>query len=290
MSGPFIVVFRERFVPKFRVGPASLHYDVTGHGPETIVFLHGLLWSGAMFAAQVAQFSSTYRCVTLDFRGQGLSDVARDGYDMDDLVGDVLALVHEIGGSPVHLAGLSMGGFVAMRIAARRPDLVRSLILLETSAGAEDRAKISSYRLLGTIGRYFGFGPVASRTMPIMFGRTFLRDASRAAERAHWRRALIANDRIGISRALRGVIERKSVEDELSQITAATLVIVGDEDVATVPAKAERIRDGIVGAKLVVIPRAGHSATIEEPAAVNAAIASFLAPMRERFFASRTDE
>lgn len=263
-------------MPKFRVGSASLHYDVTGNGPETIVFLHGLLWSGAMYAAQVAHFSQTYRCVTLDFRGQGRSDVARDGYEMDDLAQDVLALVHEIGGAPVHLAGLSMGGFVAMRIAARRPDLLRSLILLETSAGAEDPAKISSYRLLGTIGRLFGFGLVASRVMPLMFGQTFLRDASRAPERAHWRRMLVANDRIGVSRALRGVVERKSVESELSLITAPTLVIVGDEDVATVPAKAERIRDGIVGAKLVVIPRAGHSSTIEEPAAVNAAIATFL--------------
>ena len=131
-----------------------------------------------------------------------------------------------------------------MRIAARRPDLVQSLILLETSVGPEDPAKIGSYRLLGTIGRFFGFGLVASRVMPIMFGRTFLREASRATEREHWRRMLVANDRVGISRALRGVIERKSIEDELSHITAPTLVIVGDEDVATVPAKAERIRDG----------------------------------------------
>ena len=263
-------------MPKFRVGSASLHYDMTGNGPETIVFLHGLLWSGAMYAAQVAHLSPTYRCVTLDFRGQGQSDVTRDGYEMENLALDVLALIHELGGAPVHLTGLSMGGFVAMRIAARRPDLVRSLMLLETSAEAEDSAKIASYRVLGTIGRYFGFGLVASRVMPIMFGQTFLRDASRASERAHWRRILVANDRIGISRALRGVIDRPSVESELSLITAPTLVIVGDEDVATVPAKSERIRDGIVGAKLVRIPRAGHSSTIEEPAAVNAAIDAFL--------------
>ena len=66
-------------------------------------------------------------------------------------------------------------------------------------------------------------------------------------------------------------------EREIGKIVAPTLVIVGDEDVATVPAKAERIRDLIPGAKLAVIPHAGHSSTIEEPDAVNAAIASFLA-------------
>ena len=269
-------------MPKFRVGSAPLHYDVTGNGPETIVFLHGLLWSGAMYAAQVAHFSHAYRCVTLDFRGHGQSDVARDGYEMENLTLDVLALIHELGGAPVHLAGLSMGGFVAMRIAARRPHLVRSLTLLETSSSAEDPAKIASYRLLGTIGRYLGFGLVASRVMPIMFGRTFLRDASRADERATWRRALVANDRIGISRALRGVVERPSVEAELSRITASTLVIVGDEDVATVPAESVRIRNGIAGAELVRIPRAGHSSTIEEPAAVNAAIEAFLGALAVR--------
>jgi 3-oxoadipate enol-lactonase len=85
-----------------------------------------------------------------------------------------------------------------------------------------------------------------------------------------------------VQRALGGVIARASIEDELGKITAPTLVIVGDEDVATVPAKAERIRDGISGAKLVVIPHAGHSSSIEEPQAVNAAIASFLTDVSAR--------
>jgi pimeloyl-ACP methyl ester carboxylesterase len=92
---------------------------------------------------------------------------------------------------------------------------------------------------------------------------------------------LIANDRIGVERALGGVIARAGVEDEIAKITAPTLVVVGDEDVATVPAKAERIRDLIPGAKLAVIPRAGHSSTIEEPDAVNAALASFLAEVAQ---------
>jgi pimeloyl-ACP methyl ester carboxylesterase len=72
------------------------------------------------------------------------------------------------------------------------------------------------------------------------------------------------------------VIERAGVVDELARITCPTLVLVGEEDVATVPAKSERIRDLIAGATLVRIPEAGHSSSVEQPAAVTAALAAFL--------------
>jgi pimeloyl-ACP methyl ester carboxylesterase len=269
-------------VPLLDCNGAKIFYESTGDGPETIVFAHGLLWGGDMFAAQVAEFSKRYRCVTFDFRGQGKTPVAESGYGMDELTKDAAALIKSLGLGPVHFAGLSMGGFVAMRLGIRRPDLVRSLILLETSAGPEPPEKIGKYKLLALVGRWLGFGVVASQVMPIMFGQTFVNDPARKAERDHWRKRLIANDRVGVQRALGGVIERAPIEDELGKIAAPTLVIVGDEDVATVPAKAERIRDGIAGAKLVVIPRAGHSSTIEEPQAVNTAIESFLADLSAR--------
>jgi pimeloyl-ACP methyl ester carboxylesterase len=268
-------------VPLQTVGDVSLYYESTGTGPETIVFAHGLLWSGEMYAAQVAEFSKRYRCITFDFRGQGRTPVTPDGYDMDTLANDAIGLIESLGIAPVHFAGLSMGGFVAMRVAARRPDLVRSLILLETSAEPEPREKIGRYKLLGFVGRWFGYGVVAGQVMPIMFGKTYCNDPAREQERNAWRAKLIANDRIGVERALGGVIARAGVEDEIAKITAPTLVVVGDEDVATVPAKAERIRDLIPGAKLAVIPRAGHSSTIEEPDAVNAALASFLAEVAQ---------
>lgn len=72
------------------------------------------------------------------------------------------------------------------------------------------------------------------------------------------------------------MIRREAITPELPDIRAPTLVIVGDEDVATVPSKAERIVAGIANATLVVIAKAGHSSTVEQPAAVTAAITSFL--------------
>ena len=128
--------------------------------------------------------------------------------------------------------------------------------------------------MLNWIARYFGISLVVNAVMPIMFGKSALCDPARAAEREAWRRQLRSNRR-SIWRAVNGVIERPSVYHELSRIAAPTLVMVGEEDTATVPAKAERIAAAIAGAKLVRIPRAGHSATVEQPQAVTQAISGF---------------
>ncbi len=261
---------------RIRVNGADLFYEEQGRGAETIVFAHGLLWSGRMFDAQVAALRDRYRCVAYDFRGQGRSEVTRDGYDMETLYGDSVALVEAVGQPPCHFVGLSMGGFIGMRIAARRPELLRSLVLLETTADPEPPENVPRYRTLAFIARWLGLRLVARRVERIMFGRTFLADPARASTRAEWRRRLLANHRTGIARATGGVIDRAGVAEELSRIRCPTLVVVGDEDVATVPAKSERIAGAIAGSTLVVLPRAGHSSTIEEPAAVNAALGAFL--------------
>ena len=73
-----------------------------------------------------------------------------------------------------------------------------------------------------------------------------------------------------------GVIERASVYEDLHKIRVPTLIVVGDQDVATVPAKSERIHAQIAGSRLVVIPGAGHTSTVEEPEAINKVLLEFL--------------
>ncbi|SFN07123.1 alpha/beta fold hydrolase [Nitrosomonas communis] len=263
-------------MPKIQVNGAKLHYTDEGAGPETILFAHGLLWSGQMFEAQVNALKDRYRCITFDFRGQGQSEVTRGGYDMETLYQDTVTLIEALGCAPCHFAGLSMGGFIGMRLAAWRPELLRSLILLGTSADAEPEENIPRYNRLNFIARWFGMRLVAAPVMRILFGQSFLADPNRAAQREEWKKYLIANHRIGITRAVKGVIDRQSVYDEIGKIITPALIIVGEEDVATVPAKAERIQARIAGSRLVRVPRAGHSSTIEESEAVNRAIKAFL--------------
>ena len=263
-------------MPIIHVNGAGLYYEEHGTGPETIVFAHGLLWSCRMFDDQVAALKDRYRCIAFDFRGQGQSEVTRDGYDMETLYEDAAALIEALDCAPCHFAGLSMGGFIAMRLAARRPELVKSLVLLETSPDPEPAENIPKYRQFTFIARWLGLGLVVDRVMPIMFGQKFLNDPARAAQRNEWRQRMSQNHRIGVTRATTGVITRRSIYDEIAKIRVPTLVIVGDQDVATVPAKAERIHERIQGSRLVTIPGAGHTSTVEEPAAVNAAINEFL--------------
>jgi len=260
------------------VNGTKLFYLDTGPGStgETIAFSHGLLWGTELFAAQIAALRGRYRCIAWDHRGQGQSaaDPDRQCIDMELVWKDAVALLEKLGTGAVHFCGLSMGGFVGMRMAARRPDLVRSLLLLETSSDPEPTRNLRRYRLMIRAVRLLGPRVVRSQLGPIMLGRSLLADASRRDERE---RALdLMSRRKDSWRAVNGVIDRAGVHDELSRISARTLVVVGDEDVATPPARAEKIAQAIAGARLVRIPRAGHSSPVEEPAAVTAAIEAFL--------------
>jgi len=260
------------------VNGTRLYYEDSGPGAtgETIVFSHGLLWDADMFAAQTAHLKDRYRVIAYDHRGQGRSaDDAATSISMETVWADAVALIETLGIGPVHFAGLSMGGFVAMRMGARRPDLVRSLILMETSADPEPPDNVPKYRKLNLVARWLGLGLVAGKVMPIMFGQDFLTDTRRAGERDRWRRKLTGNRR-SIWRAVNGVIDRDGVHDELARIHCPVLVLVGDQDVATVPAKAERIHAAIPQSRLVRIAKAGHSSSVEQPTAVNTALDAFL--------------
>jgi 3-oxoadipate enol-lactonase len=266
-------------MPQMIVNGARLYYEEHGVGLQTMIFAHGLLWSGRMFAQQVGAFQQHYRCITFDWRGQGQSEATQAGYDMESLYADTLALIDALNIKMYHFVGLSMGGFIGLRLAARRPDAVASLILLGTSADPEPAANIPKYRMLNLAGRWLGFGLVAAPVMQIMFGQKFLNDPLRAQLREEWRRRLLTNHRIGITRATKGVITRRGIADQLHTIKAPTLILVGDQDRATPPAVARRIHERIPQSQLAIIPGAGHTSTVEEPEAVNAAILAFLSTL-----------
>ena len=244
---------------------------------ETVVFSHGLLFSTALFGPQVAALRGDHRCVAYDHRGQGRSeDSDLPSIPMELLYQDAVALIETLGVGPVHFVGLSMGGFVGMRIAARRPDLLRSLVLLETSAEREPHENILRYGAMNVVARTLGTRPLLGRLLPILFGRSTLADPSRRADVARWASGLQQNRR-GIWRAVNGVIDRVAILPELGRVRCPTLVMVGEEDVATVPARAETIHRAIAGSRLVRIPRAGHSSSLEQPEVVTAAVRGFVA-------------
>lgn len=269
-------------MPIVATNGAEVYVEDTGAPPgrpdaEAVVFGHGVLFSGRSFQAQVTRLRDRYRCVTIDWRGQGRSPVTESGYDMDTLTQDTIGVIEALGLGPVHFVGLSMGGFVGMRLGARHPELLRSLILIETNAGPEEPANVKKYRLLARIYRLFGIAPVRSRVEPIMFGRTSLADPRFKGETDAWVAELATLSRSGVKKAIYGVIDRVPILPEIGRITTRTLVIVGAEDVATPVAKAEAIVAAIPGSRLAIVPGAGHSSSIEQPEAVAGLIEAFIA-------------
>ncbi len=262
-------------MPQVEVNGVKIFYQETGSGEETLVFSHGLLWSHHMFRAQVDYFKTNYRIIAYDHRGQGQSEFIGP-FDMDTLAEDAAMLIEKICEGPVHFAGLSMGGFIGMRLAARNPKLIKSLILLETSANPEPVENHPKYKTLNGIVKWFGILPfIANQVMPIMFAQSWLNDPENKEEANYWKAQLRKNSK-KVTAAVEGVIHRKGVEQELSRITCPTLIVVGDEDVATKPEKAKFIQMGIKGSKLHMIGGAGHSSCIEKPKEVNRLIEEFL--------------
>ena len=260
-------------MPTADLNGARIHFNDTGGNGDPILFSHGLLFSGAMFEAQIANLRGRYRCITFDHRGQGQSEVTEGGYDIETLTADAAALIRHLDIAPCHFVGLSMGGFVGMRLAAREPGLLRTLTLLETSADPEAPENAPNYRKLNFVARWIGLWAVIGRVMPIMFGKTFLNDPARVDEKKRWAKAITGNHRIGITRAVMGVIDREGCADILDKIDIPVGIGVGDEDVATVPQKSERMHHLIKGAELTVFKGAGHSSSIEAPDQVNDLIA-----------------
>lgn len=260
-------------------------YTDTGAPPArpdapTIVFGHGLLFGGWMFGAQIAALRGDFRCVTIDWRGQGATAPTAGGYDMDTLTADAVGVIRELGLAPVHWVGLSMGGFVGQRLAARHPHLLRTLTLLDTSADAEEPDRIGEYKRLAHAWRFVGGRPILPRVAPHLFGPRFRADPANAGVLADWGARLRALDRRAVRDTVLGVADRAPVDQEITAITVPTLVAVGADDVATPPMRAERIAHRIPAARLHTIPDSGHSSTLEQPAAVTALLRDFLGATR----------
>jgi pimeloyl-ACP methyl ester carboxylesterase len=261
---------------RIRCNGVELAVDDSGGVNPAVLFSHGLLYTRRMWDRQVAALRTHFRCIAYDHRGQGESESVATGLDMDTLSVDAAALVESLGIGPVHFVGLSMGGFVGIRLAARRPELVRSLALLDSAGGAEPPQNLPRYRRLEWVARWIGLWPVAGKVQTIMHGASARADPARAADLQYWRRHLLGLDRRAMPSVVEGVLQRESALPLLARIRCPTLVLVGEEDTATVPARSVELAAGIAGARLARIPRAGHMSAIDAPEAVTAELRTFL--------------
>lgn len=262
-------------MPMIDVNGTTLHYRIDGEGTQTVVMAHGLLMDLSMYEAQLPALRDGYRVLRYDHRGQGDSAATREGLDMDTLCEDAAALIAALGIAPCHFVGMSMGGFVGLRLAARHPGLLRSLTLIDTSATREPWRARLRFHAMRLSARVVGLGPFIPEMLRLMFGPSTLADPAHQGMVAHWRARLAQRPR-AVLRAVKPVVTRRDVSVELGNIRCPTLVIVGEEDVLTSPRCAEHMVAHIANAQLVRVPRSGHSANLEAPEQVNAVLRAHL--------------
>lgn len=261
------------------VDGADLFVADTGGDGEPIVFLHGFLFDGRQFEAPIAHLCDTYRCISIDFPGQGRSQPSRHGYSIDTLAADMADVVEQLGLGPVHLVGLSMGGFAGMRLAANRPELLRSLTLVNTSAAPHARSKFPKQLVLAAIARVTGITlpPIVAGVEGELYGEEFLADPGSEEVRRVWRRRWADADRGALVATLLGLMRRADFRDRLPEIKVPTLVIAGVLDRSLPPLQSREIAELVPDATLVELAHAGHSSPIEDPEAFAAAMTGFLA-------------
>ncbi len=194
---------------------------------------------------------------------------------MDNLSCDAAKFILKLHAHPCHFVGLSMGGYVGLRLALYHPELLVSLTLIDSSAEAEPMKNLSKYTALNLIGRSIGVKPVIKRAMPVIFSDNFLNDPSKVKVKELWEGEIATMNRIGLSRTLMGILKRKSVEHDLHKINIPTLIIVGEKDIATTPEKSKRMHEIIPDSQLVEIPNVGHCAPVESPKIVTSALQDF---------------
>src|SRR4051794_9567787 len=129
------------------VNEVGYAYIDEGSGP-LVVFGHGLLADKEMFRAQIDALRDRYRCVSLDWPGHGSSAWRPAGWTFEHMVDDTVELVRALDAERAVFVGLSQGGMVFMRLAYTHPEMVRGLVLLDTSAGPEDRESLPLYEQL----------------------------------------------------------------------------------------------------------------------------------------------
>ena len=257
-----------------KVNGVELFYKESGSGPETIVFSHGLLMDHTMFEAQRAAFEGRYRVVAYDHRGQGQSADPGSGYDMDTVATDAAAFIEAINAAPCHFAGLSMGGFVGMRLAARRPALIRTLTLMNTGAQKEAAQSRLRYAFLAQLVKLIGTAPFTGIAVQELFGKSTRSSTDPAKQKmlAEWTAKLRSRPK-NAAYALMGVMNRPEFSaGELAAIRCPTLIITGEDDTAQPPRNSEKLQAAIRNARLIRVPACGHSSSLEAPQEVIAAM------------------
>jgi 3-oxoadipate enol-lactonase len=252
------------------------NYSTLGAGPM-VMFLHGIGGGHLAFAPQLETFAEAgYRAVAWDMPGYGHSDPI-EPYTFKGLAEKCIALIEALSAGdrpPVCLVGHSMGGMVAQEVVARRPDLVRQLVLCGTSAsfgrpdGDWQRQFVAQRMAPLSAGQ--SMAEVARCLVPAMAGPRALPEGLRLAEHC------MSGVRPGTYRRALEALVTFDRRASLAQITAPTLLVAGENDPNASPEVMRKMGAQILGSRLCVMPGIGHLMNLEDPDAFDRLVLGFL--------------
>jgi 3-oxoadipate enol-lactonase len=260
-------------VQRLMVHGVNLAVEVRGDGPA-ILFVHGYPFDHSIWRDQIDSLEG-YRRIAPDLRGMGQSDAPDLGYGMPIYAADLAALLDTLGVEDVVLCGLSMGGYVAFEFLRTWRQRVRGLVLMSTRAEADSAEARRARDAAAALARERGSSAVAESMLPKVLSPATIAGQPHVAERV---RELMAGTPVpGIVGALAAMRDRAGSESLLPTLSdLPTLVLVGEADSIVAPDQARAMAQLIPGARLSIIPGAGHLPPVEQPAATTEALREFL--------------
>jgi len=270
------------------VGPVRLRVVRSGRGvgddapAEPVVLINGIFMNTATWAGLEAELAPRYQVVRYDGRGQGESSKPEGPYTVAQHTDDLEGLLDALDLGPVHLVGLSNGALAALELAGRRPELLRSLTIMDGFGRVDAlmRAVLRSWRAALALGGTGGRFDVAT---PWVWGHSFLEDNE--AWLLSLREEAAAADPRPVLALVDGALaygeEGRECVSALRRYRGPLLTLVGAQDVLSPPRYSLELLTAAGRGSLVMVQRAGHAAPIERPAAVAAELRSFFDRVRE---------
>ncbi len=251
----------------------QLAYEMTGSGAP-VVLVHAFPLSKAMWAAQVQELSKSYRVITVDLPGFGLS-LRQTEPSVAAMAHAVAALLDQLKISePVFIGGLSMGGYVVMEFFRQFPKRVKALGFFSTRAGADSEEQKQKRRELAEKVRNEGVKVLADTMIPKLVGESTLKNLPQAGEQI--RQMILAGNPLGTADALLAMAGRVDSSDLLKIIQVPVLILAGQEDKVIPATEAEIMQKQISKAEMHIFEKAGHMLNLEQSNHFNALLAQFL--------------
>jgi 3-oxoadipate enol-lactonase len=246
----------------------------SGRPERTLVLIHAFPLNARMWEPQLALAEAGWRVIAPHLRGTNGGPPQAPVATMEDFAADVIDLLDALHIENAVIGGLSMGGYVTFALFRHAPRYFRGMVLADTRPQADTPEAIEGRKRLLTVVREKGSAAVADEMLPKLLGETTRRNRPDLV--AHVGDLVRSNPPDAIAGAISALMSRPDSTSILHTIHCPTLILVGEEDVLTPPPLSQDMQRAIGGAELVMVPRAGHLSSLEQPEAFNAALARFV--------------